>query len=109
MNELSRRGIVDSLAEARAIARDNTIGYGLSLDLDAFDPAEAPGVGTPAPGGIHANDFLETWIDLTGDPACRGMEIVEYNPHRDQQGRTLRLMETFVAAAIQEERMQWAG
>jgi arginase family enzyme len=108
MDEVARRGIDDALAEARAIASQGVAGYGVSLDLDAFDPADAPGVGTPAPGGIRASEFLNGWTDLTRGTACWGIEIVEYNPHRDQEERTARLISTLVAATVREERMQWA-
>lgn len=107
-DELLRRGVRDSLAEARAIAGAGTAGYGVSLDLDAFDPADAPGVGTPEPGGIRPGEFLDAWTDMTRSPACRGMEIVEYNPSHDREGRTLRLIGTLATAAVAEERMQWA-
>jgi arginase len=109
MDEVSRRGVDDALAEARAIASRGIAGYGVSLDLDAFDPADAPGVGTPAPGGIRANDFLDLWLDMTRSPACRGIEIVEYNPSRDQEDRTTRLMSILVAAIVGEERRQWVS
>jgi arginase len=88
MDELSRRGIENSLAEARAIAGDGVAGYGVSLDLDAFDPTDAPGVGSPVPGGIRASKFLDAWAELTCSPLCIGVEIVEYNPHRDRSGQT---------------------
>jgi arginase len=108
MDEVARRGIPDVLAEAHAIATKGTAGYGLSLDLDAFDPAEAPGVGTPAPDGIRAREFLDAWSGLTADPACRAIEFVELNPHRDRGGKTTRLLGTLVAAAIRKERLRWA-
>jgi arginase len=110
MDECVRRGIEESLAEARAIASNGTVGYGVSLDLDAFDPADAPGVGTPAPNGIRASEFLGEWVGLIRSPACRGIELVEYNPFRDRESRTARLMSTLVAAtAVHDERQQWAG
>ncbi len=109
MDEVLRRGVRAALAEARAIATNGTAGYGLSLDLDAFDPTEAPGVGTPAPGGIHAGEFFDAWSGLTGDPSCRAIEFVEFNPHRDQAGKTARLLGALVAAAVREERLRWAG
>jgi arginase len=98
MPEVQRRGIKAVLAEAHAIAARGTAGYGVSLDLDAFDPVEAPGVGTPAPDGILAADFLAPWSELFKDPACVGIEIVEYNPAHDRDGRTARLMKDLVMA-----------
>lgn len=107
--EVSRRGVADCLAEAREIASRGTAGYGVSLDMDAFDPSEAPGVGTPEPNGIHAREFMEVWRDLAGDAGCRAVEIVEYNPHRDRADCTAALMTAVVAATVGEERLQWAG
>jgi arginase len=101
MREVWRRGLKAGLAEAHAIVTDGTVGYGVSLDLDAFDPTEAPGVGTPVPDGIHTADFIAPWTALTRDAACLGVEIVEYNPARDHAARTARLMQDLVLA--------WAG
>jgi arginase len=109
MKELGRRGIADACVEARTIAGTGVAGYGVSLDLDIFDPADAPGVGTPAPGGIRPGEFLDAWTDLTRSARCVGVEIVEYNPHRDQRGRTAQLLGELVAATIGEERLQWAS
>jgi len=109
MDEVARRGVADVFAEARAIAASGTAGYGVSLDLDAFDPIAAPGVGTPEPGGIRARDFLGVWDGLAHDGACRAIEIVEFNPHRDEAGRTGELLGTLVAATVREERLRWAG
>jgi arginase len=109
MDEVARRGVADALAEAHAIATNGTAGYGVSLDLDAFDPIEAPGVGTPEGGGIRARDFLGAWERLAHDGACRAIEFVEFNPHRDEAGRTGELLSTLVAAAVREERLRWAG
>lgn len=96
--EVEQRGVESALAEAKSIATQGTTGYGVSLDLDAFDPADAPGVGTPAPGGIPAAGFIAPWKELTRGSACVGIEIVEYNPARDRSGRTARLMQDLVLA-----------
>jgi arginase len=109
MTEISKRGLEDAFAEARAIAVDNTAEFGISLDLDAFDPAEAPGVGTPAPGGIHPSEFVDEWAVLTRHPHCRGIEIVEYNPLHDKADRTARLMSSLVTAAVAEDKLLWAS
>jgi arginase len=102
MEEVSRRGVEGVLAEAQAIAADGTAGYGVSLDLDAFDPLDAPGVGTPVPGGIRAATFLDTWSELTRDPKCVGIEIAEYNPGRDESERTARLISKLIASGLKE-------
>ena len=100
MDEVRLRGIDAALAEAHAIATHATAEYGVSLDLDAFDPVDAPGVGTPEPGGIWAPAFLDAWSKLTRDSKCLGIEIAEYNPSCDHAGRTARLMRDLISAWV---------
>ena len=92
MEEVHRRGIDAALAEAHDIASRGTTGFGVSLDLDAFDPSDAPGVGSPVPGGMAVADFIVPWRKLYADPRCLGLELVEYNPAHDKSARTARLM-----------------
>jgi arginase len=91
MDEVQQRGLPAVLREAHAIVTRGTAGYGVTLDLDAVDPLEAPGVGTPAPGGLHAAPLLAELGRLGNDARLAGVEIVEYNPVRDAGGRTARL------------------
>ena len=100
MAEVRARGLSAALDEARAIAADGTAGYGVSLDLDAVDPRDAPAVGTPEPHGIRAAELLPGWRELTGQPGCLGIEIAELNPFRDEGRRTVRLAGELIAAAF---------
>lgn len=38
--------------------------YGVSVDMDAFDPGHIPGVGLPVKNGIDLNDFFDAIKDL---------------------------------------------
>ncbi|MFC1484758.1 agmatinase [Candidatus Neomarinimicrobiota bacterium] len=58
----------------------------LSIDLDCLDPAFAPGVSHPAPGGLSCRDVLTIIQSLDG--ILVGADIVEYNPVRDLMGLT---------------------
>ena len=58
----------------------------LSLDLDGFDPAFAPGVSHHEPGGLSVRDVLAV-LDRVRAPIV-GADIVEYNPSRDLGGVT---------------------
>ena len=53
----------------------------LSIDLDCLDPAFAPGVSHPAPGGLSTRDVITIIQSLEG--VLVGADIVEYNPERD--------------------------
>ncbi len=84
MDEVRRRGLAAVFDEALAIVRQGTAGFGVSVDLDALDPAEEPGVGTPVPGGLRRAELATALSRLRGDPGFVAMEIVEYNPRRDR-------------------------
>lgn len=61
----------------------------ISLDLDAFDPAFAPGVSHHEPGGFNTREILQL-IDQIDVPII-GADIVELNPNRDVQDMTAML------------------
>jgi arginase len=108
MEEIVRRGVTDALAEAAAIVRGAPAGYGITLDLDVIDPRDAPGVGTPAPGGVRAHELIDALAQIACDPRLRGLEIAEYNPWRDRNGVTaahaLAIAETVLGACSGEAR-----
>jgi len=68
----------------------------LSIDLDGFDPAFAPGVSHPEPGGLSVRDVIGV-IQEIGGPIV-GADIVELNPSRDVNDLT-----AFVAAKLIKE------
>jgi arginase len=60
----------------------------LSIDLDVLDPAYAPGVSHPEPGGCSTRLLLST-IQQIKNPVI-GADIVELNPLNDPAGLTAR-------------------
>jgi agmatinase len=54
----------------------------LSLDIDALDPAFAPGTGTPEAGGLSTNQVLSVLEELADLPFV-GMDCVEVAPNYD--------------------------
>jgi arginase len=58
----------------------------LSLDMDGLDPAYAPGVSHPEPGGLTTREVIGIIHKLEG--ALVGADIVELNPERDNTGLT---------------------
>ena len=53
----------------------------ISLDIDGLDPAFAPGVSHPEPGGLTTRNIINIIHSLKGDVI--GGDIVEYNPIKD--------------------------
>jgi len=71
----------------------------LSLDMDALDPAYAPGLGTPEPFGLSSRDVRTAVRTLA--PFSMAFDIVEIAPEYDS-GQTAmlgaKLMREFIAA-----------
>jgi arginase len=59
----------------------------ISLDLDALDPAFAPGVSHFEPGGLSTRQAIGILHQVQA-PEIVGADIVEYNPERDPSGVT---------------------
>lgn len=100
MSELDLRGTPTCLREAFAHLSDHTDSIHLSFDLDGVDPAEAPGVGTPVPGGLSLREshLLCELAAQTGQLV--GMEMVELNPTRDVHNKTGELARWLIESAL---------
>ena len=66
----------------------------VSIDLDALDPAFAPGVSHHEPGGLSVRDILSVLHRIEGP--IIGADVVEYNPTRDINGMTAVVAAKFV-------------
>ena len=60
----------------------------VSLDVDALDPHEAPGVGTPVPGGLSYREAQLLMEIIADSQRLSSLDIVEINPILDQRNRT---------------------
>ncbi|MBA3576007.1 MAG: agmatinase [Sphingomonas sp.] len=61
----------------------------ISIDLDALDPAFAPGVSHHEPGGLSTRELLSV-LHRVRSPIV-GADVVEHNPSRDRDGVTATL------------------
>jgi ornithine--oxo-acid transaminase len=99
MDDIEAHGLDHAFAEALEIATSGTGGYGITLDLDALDPSDAPGVNLPAGGtGLGLAALRKVLAERGLDPRLAALEIVEFNPHRDRDGRTERAVGGLVDA-----------
>jgi arginase len=100
MRDVDERGLRAVMQEAIEIASDSTAGFHLSFDMDAVDPDEAPGVGTPVRGGITYRE-AHLAMEIICDCDCMlGLEMVEVNPVIDQANRTALLAVELVMSAL---------
>jgi len=78
-------------------------GIYLSLDMDVFDPAFAPGVSTPEPFGLSPFDFLR-FVDRIADKLV-GFDVVEVVPDSNRVTQMLAAKFVFeVIAAVESKK-----
>jgi arginase family enzyme len=70
--------------------------------MDGFDPAFAPGVSHPVPGGLTARQILS--LIQRGHWTLVGMDVVEVNPLRDFHSMT-----AILAARLLHEGIAYAA
>ncbi|MCB0877661.1 MAG: arginase [Thermoleophilia bacterium] len=86
MQEIDRRGIAEIAEEALGIVAGAPFLH-VSLDLDALDPREAPGVGTPVRGGLSYRE-AHTLLEIVSTAAPDSVDVVEVNPMLDVRNQT---------------------
>jgi arginase len=85
MSEIDRHGVHQVMKKAIARVTDGTDFVHLSFDLDAVDPAVAPGVGTPVKGGLDYREAHLIMEVIADSGIMTSMEIVEANPILDER------------------------
>jgi len=100
MDEVARRGVEEVFAEALEIATSGTAAFGMSIDLDAVAPEDAPGVGTPVAGGIAAHALAAALAGIGGRDALAAVELVEYSPRADREARAAHAAITILQSAL---------
>jgi arginase len=100
MRDIDERGLPAIMKEAIRIASEGTAGFHVSLDMDAVDPYEAPGVGTAVRGGITYREAHLAMELICDTRHMTSMEVVEVNPVIDQANRTAMLAVELVMSAL---------
>jgi arginase len=87
MTDIDEHGIAE--VTRRALDRLNFMdALHVSLDMDALDPEDAPGVGTPVRGGLSYREAHLLMEILSACGKVRSMDIVEINPILDNRNQT---------------------
>jgi agmatinase len=88
ISQVRREGIPRTVERLRTIVRGPTY---VTFDIDAVDPAFAPGTGTPEVGGLTSYEAQELVRGLAGLPLI-GCDIVEVAPQFDGPGQITALL-----------------
>jgi agmatinase len=100
MAEIVDRGLDRCLDEAFAIATTDCDGVFLSVDVDVVDPGNAPGTGTPEPGGLSPRELLDAVRRAGMELPLAGMDVVEVAPPYDHAEVTAYLANRVVLEAL---------
>lgn len=92
MDEVRQRGFDVVWDEAVTQVNNKTYGYGITIDVDAIDPTEAPGVDVPEPNGLFLSELKRGLTKVVHDARLLATEIVEFDPSRDKDAITEKLV-----------------
>jgi arginase len=88
MHEIDRIGMTKVMEETIGYLKERTDGVHLSFDMDALDPTDAPGVGTPVNGGVSYRESHLAMEMLAEANIITSAEFVEVNPILDEKNKT---------------------
>jgi arginase len=91
MTDVDRLGIAESARRITAFFAGKVDRLHVSVDMDAMDPAGAPGVGIPVSGGFSLRELLLLSEELAASGLPGSADIVEVNPVLDVRNQTARM------------------
>jgi len=100
MSDIDQRGFSDVMRQSLAIAGQANDGIHVSLDMDALDPAYAPGVGTQVRGGLTYREAHLAMELIADSGRLISMDVVEVNPVLDRENATALLAVELVMSAL---------
>lgn len=93
-------GIRKIMEDAISVVTDGTAGIHLSFDMDALDPDNAPGVGTPVLNGLTNREGFIICEMLSDIGMLLSIDLVETNPLLDNRNATGRLAAELILTCL---------
>jgi arginase len=103
MRDIDQRGIAAVMREILDERLLHCRRIHVSLDMDGLDPRDAPGVGTPVPGGITYREAHLCMEIMHDSRRISSMDIVEINPILDDQNTTSEIAVELAASLLGEK------
>jgi arginase len=100
MRHVDEKGIHKVMKEAIEHVKDGTRGVHVTFDVDVLDPSEAPGTGTPVPGGLTFREAHLALEILAERNVATSFELVEVNPLLDERNVTADLAVSLVESVL---------
>jgi len=99
MREIDERGMAPVVSEALD-RLSHLPRLHVSLDMDSLDPSEAPGVGTPVPGGLTYREAHLLMEILADTKRVGSVDVVEINPILDAGNHTAKMATELLASLL---------
>lgn len=100
MKEIDELGMKEVMRQAVRVAGAGVTQVHLSFDVDAVDPREAPGTGTPVRGGLTYREAQLAMEMLYDSRRVTSAEFVEVNPILDASNHTAELVVELVLSLL---------
>lgn len=100
MSDVDRMTMNRVMEEAISIAGSGETPIHVSFDLDAIDPREAPGTGTPVKGGLSFREAHLAMELLSESGKLGSIEMVEINPILDTRNQTAALAVGLISSGL---------
>ena len=101
--DVDSRDLTSVYEEAFDHITKHTSYFGISIDIDVFDPSIAPGTGTTEANGLQLEALLPLIKGLRSNPNCLCLEIAEFNPDKDEDDKTLNLLTKLVETVVNDD------
>lgn len=89
LEDVMKKNFKDIFLEAIEIVNKNTVGYGISIDLDALNVESAPRVGIRNSKGLKVHDLINTFgVNHNYKTNLLEIEICEYNSLFEENMKT---------------------
>jgi arginase len=100
MSDVDKMGIHDVMEKVIAALYRKVDHIHVSFDIDAMDPALAPGTGTPVPGGFDYREGQLLMETLYARGCMDSLDVVEVNTRLDDRNRSGILASQLIASAF---------
>ena len=102
MHEVDLYGIAEVMRQT-LLRLQHVTNIHLSVDLDALDPIECPGVGTPVLGGLTYRESHLAMELLSASGKVKSAEFVEVNPILDERNKTAEVAVALIGSLFGEQ------
>ncbi len=100
MHEIDKHGAYTVIKEILKQFHNKLDHVHVSFDVDVVDPNEAPGVGTPVPGGLSYRESHLIMETIAEFGCMSSLEVVEVNPIIDSKNKSAEFTVDLVASSM---------